>query len=78
LVKPLSSFAFKFNFRRYNEGGGGGSGGGGVGAALDAAVRCSSKLSGRLFEGRPLCVRYMPAEAGGEVAGGGAGSLVVV
>ena len=42
----------------FEEGGGGASGVGGT--ALEAAVRCSSKMNGRTFEGRTMWFRYVP------------------
>jgi hypothetical protein len=42
----------------FEEGGGGASGIGG--SALEAAVRCASKMCGRTFEGRTMWFRYVP------------------
>ena len=61
------------------DGGDGGGGACGGNTAEDAAVRCSSGMNGRTFEGRRIYVRYLPPE--GEEDGeaeAGEGAVAVV
>ena len=61
------------------DGGDGCGGACGGNTAEDAAVRCSSGMNGRTFEGRRIYVRYLPPEGeedGDAEAGEGAVAVV--